>query len=56
MERNRIAKRVNVEECSGSRSVGTAWKRWIDTVKKCLRIRGMDTRQSRRIGMNGGCL
>ena len=36
MERDRIAKRV----CAGSRSVGMPWKRWIDTVKDCLRERG----------------
>ena len=29
MENNRIAKRVYVEECAGSRSVGRLRKRWI---------------------------
>ena len=33
VERGRIAKRVYV----GSRSVGTPWKRWIDSVRECLR-------------------
>ena len=34
MERmKRIAKRVYVGECSGIRSMGRPWKRWIDTVK-----------------------
>ena len=37
MKRDRIAKRVYVEECAGSRSVGRPRKRWIDTVKECLR-------------------
>ena len=34
MERYRIAKRIYVGECAGSRSVSRQWKRWIDTVKE----------------------
>ena len=26
-------------ECAGSRLVGCLWKRWIDTVKDCLKKR-----------------
>ena len=37
IEDDSIAKRVNVGECAGSRSVGRPRKRWIDTVKDCLR-------------------
>ena len=37
MERDRIAKRVYVGECAGNCSVCRLWKRWIDTVKKCLK-------------------
>ena len=37
MERDRIAKRVFVGECAGSRSVGRPRERWIDAVKKCLK-------------------
>ena len=37
MEKEKIAKRVHVGECAGSRSVGRPRKRWIDTVKDCLR-------------------
>ena len=37
MERDRIAKRVYVGECAGTRSVGRPWKRWHDTVKEGLR-------------------
>ena len=44
MERNRIAKRVYVGESAGSRSLARPRKRWIDTVKECLRKRGMDIR------------
>ena len=61
MESNRIAKRVYVEDCTDSRSVGMPWKRWIDNVKECLRKRSLDVRQARRMmqdrsewwGMNG---
>ena len=35
-------------ECAGSHSVGRPWKRWIDTVKGCLKKRGLDVRQARR--------
>ena len=49
MENDRIAKRVYVRECAGSRSVGRPRKRWIDTVKDCLKKRGLDVMQSRRI-------
>ena len=49
MEKDRIVKRVYVGECAGSRSVGRPLKRWIDTVKKCLKKRGLDIRQARRM-------
>ena len=47
MENDRIAKRVYVGECGFSRSVGRPQNRWIDTVKDCLKKRGMDVRQAR---------
>ena len=56
MEKGRIAKRDYVEECAGSCSVGSLQKRWINAVKECLRKRGFDVRQARRIGVNGGGL
>ena len=59
MQRDRIAKRVYVGECASSCSVGSLWKRWIDTMKECLRKRGLDVRQVRRmvrIEVNGGGL
>ena len=37
LEKDRIAKRVYVRECAGSRSMGKPRKRWIDTMKDCLR-------------------
>ena len=39
MERmeNRIAKRAYIGECAGSHSVGRMWKKWIDSVKDCLK-------------------
>ena len=49
MEDDRIAKRLYVGECAGSRSVGRPWKGWIDTVKECLMKRGSDVRQARRM-------
>ena len=33
MEKDRIAKRVYVGVCAGTRSLGRTWKKWIDTVK-----------------------
>ena len=50
MERDRILKRVYVGEHAGSRSVGRPRKRWIDTVKECLRKRGLDVRQAKQNG------
>ena len=43
-ENDRIAKRVYLGECAGSRSVGRPRKRWIGTVKDCLKMRGLDIR------------
>ena len=37
MENDRITKRVHVGECAGIQSFGRPQKRWIDTVKDCLR-------------------
>ena len=37
MERDRIVKMVYVGECAGSRSVIKLHKKWIDTVKDCLK-------------------
>ena len=45
MDRDRIANRVYVEECAGSRSMGRPRKRWIDTMKKCLTKRGLNVRR-----------
>ena len=49
MERDRNAKRIYVEERAGSRLVGGPEKRWIDTVKKCLKKRELDVRQARKM-------
>ena len=48
-ENNRIPKRVYVGECAGSRAVGRLRNKWIDTVKDCLKKRGLDVRQARRM-------
>ena len=47
MENDRNVKRVYVGECVGSQSVGRLQKRWINTVKDCLKKRGLDVRQAR---------
>ena len=49
MDNDRIAKGVHVGDCAGSRSVGRPRKRWIDTVKGCLKKRGVDVRQAWRM-------
>ena len=45
MENDRVAKRVYVGECTGSRFVG---RPWIDTMRNCLKKRGVDVRQARK--------
>ena len=35
--------------CAGSRSVGGPQRKWIDNVKECLRKRGLNVRQARRM-------
>ena len=37
MENDKIAKRVYVGDCAGSRLIDRLQKRWIDTVKDCLK-------------------
>ena len=49
MVRDRIAKRIYVGDCASSRSMGRPRKRWIDTVKECLKKRGLDVRQATRM-------
>ena len=49
MEKDMIAKRVYIGECAGSRSLGRAQKRWTDTMKDCLRKRGLNVRQAMRM-------
>ena len=45
----RIARRVYVGECAGSRSVGRLRKSWIDTLKEYLKKRSLNVRQARRM-------
>ena len=44
MENDRIAKRVYVGKCADSCSVGKQQKRWVDTVKDCLKKRSFYVR------------
>ena len=37
MDNGRIAKRLYIRECVGSRSVGRPSKRWIDSLMECLK-------------------
>ena len=47
IENDRIAKRIYVGECAGSRAVGRPRKRSIDTVKDCLKKMGLGVSQAR---------
>ena len=49
MENDRIAKRVYVGECAAICLVCWPRKRGINTVKDCLRKRGLDIRQAKRV-------
>ena len=49
IENDRIAKRVYVRMCVGNRSVGRPRKRWIDTVKECLKKRGLENGARRMV-------
>ena len=49
MENVQIAKSVYVGEYAGICPVGSPRKRWIDTVKECLKKRGLDVEQARRM-------
>ena len=49
IENDWIAKRVYIGEYTGSCSEGRPWRRWIDTVKECLKKRGLDVRQARKM-------
>ena len=45
--KDKIAKRVCVLERAGSLSVGRPRKKWINTVKECLKKRALDIRQAK---------
>ena len=49
MESDRIARRVYVGECAGSRSMGRPRTRWSNIVKECSRKRDSDVREVRRM-------
>ena len=49
MENDQVAKRVCVEKCAFSCSVGIPRNRWIDTLNERLRKRSLDIRQARRM-------
>ena len=47
MESDRIANKVYVGECASSRSVGMPQNIWINTVRCCLRKRGLDVKEAK---------
>ena len=49
MENDRIAKRVYIRDSAGNHSVCRSRKRWIDTVRDCLKKTSLDVRQARRL-------
>ena len=49
IENDRIAKRVYVGEYACSCSLGRLSKQWINTVKNCLKERGLDVRLGRKM-------
>ena len=57
-ENDRVAKILYVGEWAVIHSVGRPRKRWIDTVKECLRKRSLDIRQERKMVevCEAGCL
>ena len=44
--------RESMQEYAGSQSMGKPQKRWIHTIKECLKKRGLDVRQKRRMVQN----
>ena len=56
VERDRITKRIYVGVCASSCLVGGRQKRWIDSMKDCLKKRGLTSGKQGewyRIGVNG---
>ena len=51
---DRITIRVYIGESASSRSMSRPRKKWIDIVKDCLKNRGLDVRQARRMVHDGG--
>ena len=49
LESDRIAERIYVRKNGGSHSVRRPQKKWIDTMKECLRKRVLDIRQPKRM-------
>ena len=49
MGEERLVGRVYRANMEGNRGRGRPQRRWIDTVKDCLKKRGMDIREARRM-------
>ena len=50
MKKDRITKRVYVGEYAGSHSMDRPWKKWIDTVKECLKKKWFGYQASKENG------
>ena len=49
MERRRGIELPGESISAGSRSVAKPWRRWMDIVMECLRKRGLNVRQARKM-------
>ena len=49
MENDRITKKIYVGEYVDSQSIGKLQKRWVNTIKDCLRNKGLDIKLARRM-------
>ena len=49
MKMDKITKKVYVRECAGSHSVDRPRKKWIDIMEECLKKRGLNVRQARKM-------
>ena len=52
MDENRLVKKMYRGECVGDRTVGRPKLRWIDSVKKCLKVRNVSLPEARRMVHN----
>ena len=49
MDQTRLVKKVYESECKGKRKRGRPRKRWIDSTRECLRVRGLNETQAEQV-------